>query len=68
MVIEMIKQIKKVVTPIFLSIICGAICGRLIYQVYDKKLATDIVGEKIYLIQAGAYQSYDSMVDRKSVV
>ncbi len=67
MVIEMIKQIKKVVTPIFLSIICGAICGRLIYQVYDKKLATDIVGEKIYLIQAGAYQSYDSMVHHTSI-
>lgn len=65
-VIEMMKKMKKVVTPIFLSVICGAICGRLIYQIYDKKLENDIVGEKIYLIQAGAYQSYDSMVHHTS--
>ena len=30
LVIKMLKKIKKVVTPIFLSIICGAICGKLI--------------------------------------
>ena len=53
----MLKKIKKVVTPIFLSIICGAICGKLIYQIYDKELETDLIGEKIYLIQAGAYKS-----------
>ena len=63
----MLKKIKKVVTPIFLSVICGAICGKLIYQIYDKKIETDITGEKIYLIQAGAYQSYDSMVHNTSI-
>ncbi len=63
----MLKKIKKVVTPIFLSVLCGAICGKLIYQIYDKKLETDIIGEKVYLIQAGAYQSYDSMVHNTSI-
>lgn len=56
------KKLKKVLFPIFLSVICGAICGRLVYSIYDKKLDNDINGEKIYLIQAGAYSTYDNMV------
>lgn len=55
------------VIPIFLSILCGAICGRLVYGIYDKKLTQDIRGEKIYLIQAGAYSTYDSMVNNTSL-
>lgn len=61
------KKIKKVVIPIFLSIVCGAICGKLIYQIYDKKIETDINGEKIYLIQSGAYSTYDTMVKNTSL-
>ena len=58
----MIKKLKKVLIPIFLSVVCGAICGRLVYGIYDKKLDEELTGEKIYLIQSGAYSSYDSMV------
>lgn len=57
------KKLKKVLFPIFLSVICGAICGRLVYSIYDKKLSDDINGQKIYLIQAGAYSTYDNMVN-----
>lgn len=56
------KKLKKVLIPIFLSVICGAICGRLVYDIYAKKLESDINGEKIYLVQAGAYSTYDNMV------
>ena len=45
-----------------MSVVCGAICGRLVYGIYDKKLDEELTGEKIYLIQSGAYSSYDSMV------
>ena len=62
----MLKKLKKVLFPIFLSVLCGAICGRLVYGIYDKKLSQDIQGEKIYLIQAGAYSTYDSMVKNTS--
>mgnify|MGYP003292638184 CR=1 FL=1 len=61
------KKLKKVLFPIFLSVICGAICGRLVYQIYDKKLDEDLKGETVYLIQAGAYSSYDNMVSNTSV-
>ena len=56
--------------PIFLSVICGAVCGKLIYQIYDKKIETDfsiINGEKIYLIQAGVYSTYENMLHNTSV-
>lgn len=61
------KKLKKVLIPIFLSVVCGAICGKLVYQIYDKKLDVDLNGEKIYLIQAGAYSTYDNMVSNTSV-
>ena len=53
--------IKKAMIPIFLSIICGCICGRVVYKIYlgDNELAYD--GNLIYLVQSGAYSSYDSM-------
>lgn len=57
------KKLKKVLLPIFLSVICGAICGRLVYSIYDKKLEDDLQGKKIYLIQAGAYSTYDNMIN-----
>lgn len=61
------KKLKKVLIPIFLSVICGAICGKLVYGIYDKKIEADVNGEKIYLIQAGAYSTYDNMVNNTSL-
>lgn len=61
------KKLRKVVIPCLLSIICGSICGKLVYGVYDKKIATDLYGEKVYLIQAGAYSDYDNMVKNTSL-
>lgn len=56
------KIINKVLVPIFLSVVCGSICGKLVYDIYDKNLEEKINGEKIYLLQAGAYETYDNMV------
>ena len=56
------KLLKKVFLPIFLSVICGSMCGKLIYDIYDKDLSKELEGEKIYLLQAGAYSNYDNMV------
>lgn len=61
------KLLKKVFVPIFLSVICGSVCGKLVYEIYDSDVKKDINGEKIYLIQAGAYSSYDNMVDNTLV-
>lgn len=61
------KRIKKILLPIILSVTCGAICGKLVYGAYSQKLQQDIYGEKIYLIQAGAYSTYDNMVNNTSL-
>lgn len=61
------KLLRKVFVPIFLSVICGSICGKLVYEIYDTNIKEDMNGKKIYLIQAGAYSSYDNMVDNTLV-
>lgn len=58
----MIKRLKQTLFSILLSIICGSLCGKIVYGIYDKKIDKDLENEKIYLIQSGAYSSYDSMI------
>ena len=59
---KMIKRLKQTLFSILLSIICGSLCGKIVYGIYDKKIDKDLENEKIYLIQSGAYSSYDSMI------
>ena len=35
----------------------------MVYSIYDKKLDEDINKQTIYLVQAGAYSTYDNMVN-----
>lgn len=58
----MIKKLFKVVIPIFLSVLCGSICGKLVFFSYDKEISSKLDNKKIFLIQAGAYSNYDNMV------
>ena len=61
------KILRKVLGPIILSVICGCICGKLVYEVYNGNIKEEINEKKIYLIQAGAYSTYDNMVDNTLV-
>ena len=63
----MIKKLKRVLIPIVLSIICGSVCGKLVYDIYEPSVKEVVMGKKIYLVQAGAYSNYDSMVDNTLV-
>ena len=56
------KKLYSFFTPILLSVIFGSFCGKIVYDMYDKKIEEDISGKKIYLVQAGAYSSYDNMI------
>jgi len=53
--------LKKAIIPIFLSIICGGICGRMVYKIYLGDSEMSLSGNVIYLVQNGAYSSYDNM-------
>lgn len=58
---EKIKnQFKKIVIPVFVSILCGAACGKIVYNIYDEN-DTLLENNTVYLLQAGAYSSYDNM-------
>ena len=47
--------------PIFLSILCGFICGRLMFSIYEEK-GEDILGsDMVYLLKDNSYNDYDSM-------
>lgn len=57
---KIISQTKKVVIPVFISILCGGICGKIVYNIYDEN-DTFLTNSTMYLLQAGAYSSYDNM-------
>ena len=53
--------LKKAMMPIFLSIVFGGICGQIVYKIYLGNTELALGGNLIYLIQSGAYSSYDNM-------
>lgn len=53
--------LKKVIFPVFLSVLCGAVCGKIIYNIYLNNSDLVLENNVIYLIQAGAYSTYDNM-------
>jgi len=63
----MLKKIKKGIIPIFFAVICGGICGKLVCDIYVKDIGSKLESTKIYLIQAGAYSTYDNMVSNTNV-
>ena len=54
-------KIKKIVTPIFLSIICGGICGRVMFSIYEDKGSNILNSNLIYLLEDSSYDDYDTM-------
>ena len=55
------EKIKKIVTPIFLSVLCGLICGRVIFSIYEDKGSSVLDSNVIYLLEDSSYDDYDSM-------
>lgn len=54
-------KIQKIVFPIFLSVLCGFICGRLVYSIYDDKESKILSSNIIYLLEDGSFEDYDTM-------
>jgi len=54
-------KIKKVVTPIFLSTLCGCVCGRVMFSIYEDKGSNILNSNVIYLLEDASYDDYDSM-------
>lgn len=55
------KRIKRVVVPIFLSVLCGFVCGRLMFSIYEEKGEDILDSDMVYLLKDNSYNDYDSM-------
>ena len=66
MVIKMKKVIKGIFLPLVLSIICGFVCGKLVYNVYNEDVENKLNSSKLYLIENGSYLTYDNMREENS--
>ena len=58
---KMKAKIKKIVTPIFMSILCGMACGRLMFSIYEDKSSNILNSNIVYLLEDSSYNDYDSM-------
>ncbi|MGN1342429.1 MAG: hypothetical protein ACI4VL_04300 [Bacilli bacterium] len=54
-------RLKKIVVPIFLSVFCGFVCGRLMFSIYEDKGSNVLNSNVIYLLQDSSYSDYDTM-------
>lgn len=55
------ERLKKIFMPIFLSVIAGAICGRLLFSIYEDKAVSVMDSNVIYMLIDSSYDDYDSM-------
>ena len=55
------KIIKGFLMPLVVSMICGFVCGKLIYSEYVDDVENRLSSSKIYLIENGTYLTYDNM-------
>lgn len=55
------KIMKGFLVPLVVSMIFGFICGKLVYSVYGEDVENRLSSSKIYLIENGAYLTYDNM-------
>ena len=53
--------LKKIVLPVFVSIMMGGISGSIIYSIYTDNNDVAFSGNTVYLLQTGAYSNYDNM-------
>ncbi len=55
------ERLKKIFIPIFLSVVCGSICGRLLFSIYEEKASDTLSSNVIYMLIDSSYDDYDSM-------
>lgn len=54
-------RLKKIFIPIFLSVICGAVCGRLLFSIYEERGVNILSSNSVYILIDSSYDNYDSM-------
>ena len=52
---------KKIIIPIFISVLMGAFCGNTVYGIYIDNNEIVFSSNVVYLLQTGAYSNYNNM-------
>ena len=60
------KKILGIVFPLFVSMLFGFVCAKLVYKVYNEDIENKLSSSKLYLIQNGEYLTYDNMREENS--
>ena len=60
------KVIKGIFVPLVVAVICGFVCGKLVYSVYGDDVENKLSSSKLYLIENGEYLTYDNMREENS--
>ena len=55
------KFLNKILVPVIISIVCGFISGKFIYNLYMENNNDILKNNTIYLIESADYQTYDNM-------
>lgn len=55
------ERLKKIFIPIFLSVICGAMSGKLLFSIYEEKGVSLLSSNSVYMLIDSSYDDYDSM-------
>ena len=55
------NKLKKIVVPIFLSVLCGFVFGKLMFSIYEDKGSNVLNSNVIYLLQDSSYSDYETM-------
>lgn len=61
MVIKMKNKIIKIIFPILLSIILGAISGNIVSKIYAEKTTDTLNSVALYIIEEGTYDSENNL-------
>ena len=47
--------------PIFLSVLCGLVCGKVMFSIYEEKGSNVLNSNIVYLLEDSSYEDYDDM-------
>ena len=60
------RIVKGIFVPLVVSMLFGFISAKLVYSIYGEDIENKLSSSKIYLVQNGAYDTYDSMREENS--
>ena len=55
------KLIRGIFVPIVISVLCGFLCGKFVYNIYKDDVYGMLESSRVYLLHGNTYSTYDGM-------